>query len=712
MSRIWTYIIICLFILSVSAFSAQKTGRLVKVSNGTTAELRAGYSLITADTCMVRHDDDLYWRIDGWVIGNELYKSFLDPAASCPLPYPFEIHEINMPMAFDEATPLVVSVDVEAVDYSDPNCPAPGALLAISAQYQFDVPGPGLYDVWVPLDSPITVDGPFFAGFFIGNAFVETVNPAVITDSIPVECVSFNIWDTTIGYIDLYDNDYYNFPGRLVLYAAGVPGGSGGADPAPSVKIISPDKSDYLFGYTTIWAWENSGSSSIDYVVFDVRPTGGSYSEIGRDFDGTKTLRDGVNTATASDGFSYFWDFSTRSEGQYMIRATAVDTAGRTGVDSVSVYLEPTPPVPSIVSPYDGDNFCPEVDLLFSLYDEDFWRVDAFIKPADSFYSLNLPQLLQSDFGDNNGNPIDGNLISSGEFGEYYSGPIAATQALRIWYDRGYQQLMKQNSADIPINDFVELMATSFKTREHLGTYEEDFYGGIKDYFKSSSIIDFDFFRGPDYFELRKWVEDEERAVVLGLGGTPGMWVAVDGFWKWKDSNNQFTVRIANPVSGLIENCLMRENTGTSEIQIGGIWHSVDVMFSINILSWNVTRQSIGVDADGTNGWSINWTPTGLTDNSPYFFRAVGQDFSSLTGSDAILMNYDCASYFVAGDYNGDGNTNLMDMVYLVDYIINSGLPPVGGAGRADANCDGIINITDIVYVMNYMFGSASAPCY
>jgi hypothetical protein len=101
-----------------------------------------------------------------------------------------------------------------------------------------------------------------------------------------------------------------------------------------------------------------------------------------------------------------------------------------------------------------------------------------------------------------------------------------------------------------------------------------------------------------------------------------------------------------------------------------------------------------------------------LTDNTPYFFRAEGLDFSNLTGNSTVLLNYDCAAYFVAGDYNGDNNTNLLDLVYVVDFIISKGPAPIGGAGRADANCDGIINITDIVYLMNYMFGSASTPCY
>ena len=75
-------------------------------------------------------------------------------------------------------------------------------------------------------------------------------------------------------------------------------------------------------------------------------------------------------------------------------------------------------------------------------------------------------------------------------------------------------------------------------------------------------------------------------------------------------------------------------------------------------------------------------------------------------------MNYDCANFYVKGDYNGDNATNLQDLVYIIDFVLNGGPPPLGGTGRADANCDNNVNITDVVYYMNFMFGSAGTPCY
>lgn len=713
MPRLIINICACLFLI-VSATSAVglKSGKKVEVSSKSAKTLRPGFSLTAGDTCIVRHDAGFYWRINGWVIGNELYKSYLNPEASCPLPYPFTVYEINMPMIFDATTPLIVSVDVEAADFTDPNCPAPGELLAISSQYQFTVPGAGVYDIWIPLDSPVTVNEPFFVGFFIGNTFASGVNPAIITDSVPTVCTSYNIWDTTIGYVDLGNNHDYNFPGRLVLYAKGAPGGTGSVQPPPDLTLISPDEVDTLFGYTTLWAWEKAGSKIIDYVVFEARPSGGSYTEIGRDFDGRKTLRDGVNIASSWDGFSYYWDFSTRPEGVYTVRATAFDTSGRSSADSASVYLEPTPPLPEIVSPNNGDDFCPYVQLLMSLFDENFTRIDAYLKEADTFFTLNLLQLNQSNYGDANGNPLDGNHVSNDEFGENYSGPVAATQAIRVWYDRGYRQFMKQGLSDIPIDIFVEMMSTNFSTRTNHGTYDENLVQGLHQLLDPFGITSIDFYRGPDYFTMRTWLEDEERSVILGLSDNPGMWVAVDGFSGWKDINGQYLVRIANPASGTIENCLVRNISGSSEIQIGSTWHSIDIMVSILVKNWGVSRQLIGSDNDATNGWVINWTSSGLTDQSPAFFRAIGYDASNLSGGSAVLLRNDCANFYVKGDFTGDLQVNLLDLVYLIDFVLNGGPPPVGGAGRSDANCDNYMNITDVVYLMNFMFGTADTPCY
>ena len=225
------------FVQSTIAAETKKEPVLHRIGDVPVGKLQAGFALSTSDTCEVRHDAGIYWIITRWVIGDESFLSYLDPEETCDFAYPFTVTEINMPMTFDSATQLIVSVDVNDVDSSNPGCLAPGALLGSSFLFELNVPGPGLYDIWIPFDTPVVVNGPFFAGFFIANTFDSVVNPGLITDNFPEECVSYNIWDTTLGFVDLGNNSIFTFPGRTVLYARGIPGG---VDCDPADTALNP----------------------------------------------------------------------------------------------------------------------------------------------------------------------------------------------------------------------------------------------------------------------------------------------------------------------------------------------------------------------------------------------------------------------------------------------------------------------------------------
>ncbi|TET97034.1 MAG: hypothetical protein E3J26_00460, partial [Candidatus Zixiibacteriota bacterium] len=535
----------------------KKEARLVRIGDLPSQEIRIRPGLAAADTCIVRHDSGVVWKIDGWVIGNELYKEYLDPAASCVNPYPFTVTEIVMAMYFFGMPLLYVSVDVEEVDNSVPGCPFPGDLLAISSEWEVQIPGTGLYEIWVPLDTPYVVNGPFFAGFYIGNTLDPADSPAVITDDIPIQCTSYNIWDSTTGYVDLNNNSIWNFPGRLVLYAAGITGGNS-SQPEPALSLIAPENNDTLFGSTDLWAWDTSGSEIIDYVSFEYS-SGGSYVEIGRDYDGLKALRDGVNNSGTGDGFSLSWNFSSLPEGTYTLRATAYDTLGRSSSNSITVYLEPTPPVPTITLPNNGSGFCSPLELLMTSSDEDLSFIEIYRHDAQTNYSAGLVTLDQSTLGDTNGNPGDGNHAANGEYGDYYCGPVAAAIAVKLWFDRGYEQLMKEGLDVMSIDTVAERLAEKFATRENFGTYDENLLAGLKEYSAThGNEITFDYRRNPDYFLLRGWIEEEERAVIIGLGGTPGVWLAVDGFSEWEQPDGSYLVRLSDPLTGTLMDVAMR----------------------------------------------------------------------------------------------------------------------------------------------------------
>jgi len=65
---------------------------------------------------------------------------------------------------------------------------------------------------------------------------------------------------------------------------------------------------------------------------------------------------------------------------------------------------------------------------------------------------------------------------------------------------------------------------------------------------------------------------------------------------------------------------------------------------------------------------------------------------------------------YACGDANGDGETNVADAVYMINYVFKGG-PAPDPVEAGDANCDGDSNIGDAVYIINYVFKGGPAPC-
>jgi len=61
------------------------------------------------------------------------------------------------------------------------------------------------------------------------------------------------------------------------------------------------------------------------------------------------------------------------------------------------------------------------------------------------------------------------------------------------------------------------------------------------------------------------------------------------------------------------------------------------------------------------------------------------------------------------GDTNGDGLTNVADIVFLVNFIFRAGAAPEP-LDVGDVNCDGEVNVGDAVYLIRYIFKGGPAP--
>jgi len=62
------------------------------------------------------------------------------------------------------------------------------------------------------------------------------------------------------------------------------------------------------------------------------------------------------------------------------------------------------------------------------------------------------------------------------------------------------------------------------------------------------------------------------------------------------------------------------------------------------------------------------------------------------------------------GDVNADFNIDLLDILYLINYLLKSAsAPDLIQAG--DVNCDGVVDIADVVYLINYLYSGGPSPC-
>jgi hypothetical protein len=64
---------------------------------------------------------------------------------------------------------------------------------------------------------------------------------------------------------------------------------------------------------------------------------------------------------------------------------------------------------------------------------------------------------------------------------------------------------------------------------------------------------------------------------------------------------------------------------------------------------------------------------------------------------------------FICGDANNDGDINVADVVYIMDYIFQGG-PPPDPYCSGEVNGDGSVNVGDAIYLVNYIFKGGPEP--
>ncbi len=75
-----------------------------------------------------------------------------------------------------------------------------------------------------------------------------------------------------------------------------------------------------------------------------------------------------------------------------------------------------------------------------------------------------------------------------------------------------------------------------------------------------------------------------------------------------------------------------------------------------------------------------------------------------------IMAWFGISKSFSRGDVNGDGEIDVADVVYLINYLFLGSSPPTP-LEAGDVDCNGEVDVGDVIYLINYLFIGGSPPC-
>jgi hypothetical protein len=659
--------------------------------------------------CTVRMAGDSYWAISDWCVGNEIYKTYQDPSVA-PLncTYPFEIDAVAMELQFAAPGTVWASVDIEALhpDQSTESCPYPGGVIGISDEYGFYIPSGGVYVAIIPFNEPVVVNEPYFCGFYIAED-ITAMDPGIVTDNDPYLCVNWNDWGE--GYVDLVDNQYYNFPGNLALYSIGRSGG-GSQAVLPHTKIAWPYDSAQVSGNVYIRASELVDTVNYEYCRFEYYHPSSGWTTMTDDNFADISLRNSVSPSSFQEGYSTVWNANSLSEGWYKIRAAIFDSQGGSTADSSNIYLDNTPLKPVFTNPLWGDSICDSVTLRMTIPDEDLSFVQFEYRPASDTITINLPLLNQSRYGDVDGDTLDGNYYSSGEFGDFYNAPTLTGAIIRYFANNGYSDVAKNGGINLTNRQVIEELADIMRIRMNLGSEDDDFLWALRDYFKRrGNQFRIDLFTSLTSENLDYVLGYRKGALIAAIGDPYGHWLGITKIIYPENADNTYTIEIYDTKTGSTIASKLQFNPLPSMLY-NGVYRFVDLAAGIYPRTDISSRTPIGLDFNSSDGISFYWDISGIEDGT-YYISGTGLDYSSHTGEGIARTYISCIGGVLSGDVNLDGSLNVSDAVYLINYVFTGGPEPKPFLMNGDTNCDYHVNVSDAVYLINYVFTGGPPPC-
>ncbi|MHC1574731.1 MAG: dockerin type I domain-containing protein [Candidatus Methanogasteraceae archaeon] len=470
--------------------------------------------------------------------------------------------------------------------------------------------------------------------------------------------------------------------------------------------FVTPSNDSLVYGNVTLRAGEASGSR-VSHARFSYSTDGVNWTYISVDCDGSEPTVGGelARASDWGDGWSVYWDTSDMEEGLYHIRVEMYGLEG-IGAAQISIYLDPTPPMPEIRTPLDEDVVCGSVQLSTYSADEDISRVLWEYSNKTQYYEKDIEKKIQFHYCRN----IDGRNLS-----EVCCGPTSAASCLKYWATHGYSSIT--GNGTINQSQLVNRLARLMKTDEN-GTTDSNFKKGIEDYLNERGCgcsnphglrvgVETNKSR-LTFARYRDELEANREDVLWGYewnynNNTTGHWVVGKSVNNTRRADGSHEVDIMCPTFGNVSNVSMYDNGTLYRPDVMGRWRYPSIMVTVSEKGSYESPVWVEIAnvTDPAGGWAATWDTTDIADGY-YFIRATAVDRAGNEGTDTMVVRVDNAALPPKGDLNGDGEITAADAVIAL--AIAAGSYPFDAL--ADVSGDGQVTSLDALMILQAAGGA------
>lgn len=147
--------------------------------------------------------------------------------------------------------------------------------------------------------------------------------------------------------------------------------------------------------------------------------------------------------------------------------------------------------------------------------------------------------------------------------------------------------------------------------------------------------------------------------------------------------------------------------------QMGSYSSPADTMTTFEVIltrDGNIVMQYYDVGIGGFENTALIGINAFQCTATPYFTHGDPPD-NTVGNNSAVRFIGDFTVPVMAGDANGDGLTNLLDITYIIAHLYKSG-PAPDPLESGDVNCDETVNLLDITFMIAYLYKGGPDPCY